>query len=138
MGLLAEGWDFTNKVSGTGIEGNSKTAIDAALKTSAVPPDSLLEIFEIENTLRYDEPPIWFYPAKLNLGAVLLLSGKYSEAERIYMEHLEEYPENGWALYGLQQALLKQNKSDQAVSAGQRFNEAWKYADIQLTSSRIL
>lgn len=98
----------------------------------------LQKAVEIENKLRYDEPPTWFYPAKLNLGAVLLRAGRFAEAEKVYNEHLEEYPENGWALYGLHQSLLKQNKVEEAKSAEQRFKEAWKYADIQLISSRIL
>jgi len=38
---------------------------------------------EIENTLRYDEPPTWFSPAKLKSEAVLIQAGKYQEAEKI-------------------------------------------------------
>ena len=93
---------------------------------------------EIENTLRYDEPPTWFYPCKQNLGAILIEAGKYEEAERIYRENLSEIPDNGWGLFGLRQSLLKQNKKVEAAEVEKRFNEAWKYSDIVLTSSRIL
>ncbi|MCK7526409.1 MAG: hypothetical protein MZV64_56830 [Ignavibacteriales bacterium] len=51
---------------------------------------------------------------------------------------LMEIPDNGWALFGLHQALLKQNKLDEAAEVEKRFNEAWKYADVTLTSSRIM
>lgn len=93
---------------------------------------------ELESTLRYDEPPTWFYPVRQNLGAVLIEAGKYAEAEKVYLEDLEEIPENGWALYGLYQALSLQSKLKEAVEVKKRFEEAWKYADIDLKSSRVM
>ncbi|MBK9096926.1 MAG: tetratricopeptide repeat protein [bacterium] len=98
----------------------------------------LTKAVEYESQLRYDEPPTWFYPCRQNLGAVLLEAGKYAEAEKVYKENLEEIPDNGWGLFGLQQALLKQGKSDEAVEVEKRFNEAWKHADIKLISSRVM
>ena len=47
-------------------------------------------------------------------------------------------PENGWALFGLYQSVLKQNRIDEAEEIQKRFNEAWKNADVILTSSRIM
>jgi tetratricopeptide (TPR) repeat protein len=88
--------------------------------------------------LRYDEPPTWFYPCRQNLGAVLIEAGRYEEAQKVYEENLSEIPDNGWGLFGLHQSLLKQNKLDEAAEVERRFNEAWKYADIELSSSRIL
>jgi tetratricopeptide (TPR) repeat protein len=93
---------------------------------------------ELESNLRYDEPPTWFYPVRQNLGAVLIEAGEFTEAEKIYLEDLEEIPENGWALYGLYQALSFQNKFKEAEEVKKRFNEAWKHADIVLKSSRIM
>lgn len=93
---------------------------------------------DLEYTLRYDEPPTWFYPCSQNLGAVLIEAGMYEEAERVYKKNLEEIENNGWGLYGLHQALLKQNKIEEAREVERRFEEAWKYSDIELTSSRIL
>jgi tetratricopeptide (TPR) repeat protein len=93
---------------------------------------------KLENNLRYDEPPTWFYPVRQNLGAVLIEVGKYAEAEKVYREDLEEIPENGWALYGLYQALSLQHKLKDAEKVKKRFEEAWKYADIELKSSRIM
>jgi tetratricopeptide (TPR) repeat protein len=68
----------------------------------------------------------------------LIEAGKYAEAEKVYKENLEEIPDNGWGLFGLRQALLKQGKNDEANEVEKRFNETWKYADVDLTSSRIL
>ena len=93
---------------------------------------------ELEDQLRYDEPPTWFYPCRQNLGAVLIEAGKYKEAEKVYRENLAELPNNGWGLFGLQEALIKQNKKNEAEEVKLKFNEAWKYSDIQLKSSRIL
>lgn len=98
----------------------------------------LKKAVEYEEQLRYDEPPTWFYPCRQNLGAVLIEAGKYAEAEKVYKENLEEIPDNGWGLFGLHQALLNQSKTDEASEVEKRFNEAWKYADVDLTSSRIL
>jgi len=93
---------------------------------------------ELENQLRYDEPPTWFYPCRQNLGAVLIEAGKYEEAEIVYRENLAEIPDNGWGLFGLQQALLKQGNEKEAAEIQKKFNGAWQYSDIQLSSSRIL
>lgn len=98
----------------------------------------LKKAVELEDQLRYDEPPTWFYPCRQNLGAVLIDAGKYAEAQKVYEENLKEVPENGWGLYGLYQALLKQNKTNEAENVLKRFKEAWKYSDITLNSSRII
>ena len=93
---------------------------------------------ELENQLRYDEPPTWFYPCRQNLGAVLIEAGKYEEAEKVYRENLAEIPDNGWGLFGLHQALIKQNKTEEASEVEKKFNAAWQYSDVKLTSSRIM
>ncbi len=93
---------------------------------------------ELEGQLRYDEPPTWFYPCRQNLGAVLIQAGRYNEAQIVYEENLSEIPNNGWGLFGLQQALLMQGRIKEADDVEKQFNEAWKYSDLQLTASRIL
>jgi tetratricopeptide (TPR) repeat protein len=98
----------------------------------------LRKAVELEDQLRYDEPPTWFYPVRQNLGAVLIEMGRYSEAQKVYEENLKEIPDNGWALFGLAQALLKQNRNEDALEVEKKFKDAWQYADIELTSSRIL
>lgn len=98
----------------------------------------LKKAVELEDQLRYDEPPTWFYPCRQNLGAVLIEAGKYAEAQKVYEESLKEVPENGWGLFGLHLALLKQNKINEAENVMKRFNQAWRYSDIKLSSSRII
>ena len=93
---------------------------------------------EIEDRLRYNEPPDWFFPARHNLGAMLLESGQATMAEQVYRDDLKEFPKNGWALFGLHQSLIAQGRDAEAAKVKAGFNEAWKHADIRLTSSRIL
>jgi tetratricopeptide (TPR) repeat protein len=60
--------------------------------------------------LVYMEPPPWYLPPRLVLGAVLLDQGKAEEAAAAYRADLAQYPKNGWALFGLSQALAEQGE----------------------------
>ncbi len=91
----------------------------------------------LEDGLVYTEPSEWHYPPRHALGAVLLDAGRASEAETVYWEDLKRNPENGWALYGLMQALRAQGKQDDAAIVEQRFTTAWARADVKLTASRM-
>jgi len=111
----------------------------AALKKEYDSAITLLqEAIAIEDELRYNEPPDWFFPVRHNLGAILLQTGKAPEAEQVYRDDLEIFPKNGWALYGLHQSLTAQGKTEEAQKVKAQFDEAWKHADIELTASRIL
>ncbi|HSR66956.1 MAG TPA: hypothetical protein VLU25_03355 [Acidobacteriota bacterium] len=90
-----------------------------------------------EDGMTYTEPADWDFPARLNLGAVLLEAGRDFEAEVVYWEDLKRNPENGWALFGLHQALMRQGKEDQAALVKERFEKAWANADIELAASRF-
>jgi tetratricopeptide (TPR) repeat protein len=92
---------------------------------------------DLEDSLVYDEPPTWHAPVRLNLGAVLLAAGRPAEAEKIYRENLETFPDNGWALFGLEQSLEDQGKADEATAIAGQFKQAWQHADIELASSRL-
>ena len=104
-------------------------------------PDEMIGYLEravaIQDRLPYVEPPSWFYPVRDNLGAALLSLGRAAEAEAIYRADLHEYPENGWALFGLAQALRAQGRTAEADAVQQRFQDAWQRADVTLTSSRF-
>lgn len=91
----------------------------------------------LEDGLVYTEPAEWHFPPRLALGAILLEAGRPAEAETVYWEDLRRNRHNGWALYGLLQALRAQQKNDQAALIETRFKEAWKRADITLQASRF-
>jgi len=60
-----------------------------------------------------------------------------AEAETVYRDDLKIHPENGWSLFGLQQSLTAQGKSEEASQVGNRFAKAWADADVSLKSSRF-
>jgi tetratricopeptide (TPR) repeat protein len=91
----------------------------------------------LEDALVYTEPSEWHYPPRHALGAVLLEAGRAAEAETVYWEDLKRNRDNGWALFGLLQALRAQNKTDQAALVEARFKKAWSRADVTLAASRF-
>ena len=97
----------------------------------------LEEAAQVQDTLAYNEPPAWYYPVRQNLGAVLLATGKNAEAEQVYRKDLEQYPDNGWSLYGLSQSLSAQGKKKDAKAVEAEFQKAWDKADVKLTASRF-
>ncbi|MEX0914572.1 MAG: hypothetical protein WDZ60_01660, partial [Wenzhouxiangellaceae bacterium] len=91
----------------------------------------------IEDDLPYDEPPGWHAPVRHTLGLVQLESGRPAQAETTYRAELRRNPENGWSLFGLEQALRAQGENEQADEIARRFALAWQHADFELTGSRL-
>ena len=83
------------------------------------------------------EPPPFYFPVRQALGAELLAAGRAKEAEAVYRRDLEEWPKNGWSLFGLSRALAAQGKRDEAGWTEQGFQRAWARADVQLATSRF-
>ncbi len=82
-------------------------------------------------------PPEFPSPPRHTLGAILIEAGRPADAETVYLEDLQRSRENGWALFGLTQALRAQGRSEDAALSEARFTEAWSRADVTLTASRI-
>jgi tetratricopeptide (TPR) repeat protein len=93
---------------------------------------ALTQAVAIEDTLLYDEPPAWHWPARQVLGAALLAAGKPAEAESAYREELRRNPENGWSLHGLEKSLRAQKRKAEAAEVAARLAQAWVNADIDL------
>jgi tetratricopeptide (TPR) repeat protein len=91
----------------------------------------------LEDALVYTEPAEFHYPPRQALGAVLLEANRPAEAETVYWEDLKRNRENGWALFGLMQALKVQGKNEEASLVEARFKKAWARADVTLASSRF-
>ncbi|MGI9203675.1 MAG: tetratricopeptide repeat protein [Woeseiaceae bacterium] len=90
---------------------------------------------DTQDELPYTEPPFWYYPTRHSLGKALLTSGDAAGAETVYRADLEQYPRNGWSLYGLIQSLDAQGKDAREIQ--QRFDLIWAQADVTLTASRL-
>jgi hypothetical protein len=92
----------------------------------------LKEAVKVEDTLKYDEPPDWFYPVRESLGAVLLLNGNAAEAEKVFREDLDRNPRNPRSLFGLAETLRAQNRAYDAQFVDKQFHSNWKSAEIKL------
>ena len=88
-----------------------------------------------QDSLPYTEPPFWYYPTRQSLGAALLAGGDAPQAESVFRRDLEQYPHNGWSMFGLIQSLENQGKNDEAGKIRQHFDKAWQFADIELTAA---
>jgi hypothetical protein len=86
------------------------------------------EAVKLEDGLAYSEPADWFYPVRHFQGAHLLASKKSKEAEAVYREDLQRNPSNGWALYGLMEALKAQKKN--ATDVQEEYKKSWQRADL--------
>jgi tetratricopeptide (TPR) repeat protein len=85
-----------------------------------------------QDTLKYDEPPDWFFPVRESLGAVLLMSGNAAEAEKVFREDLNRNPRNPRSLFGLSETLRAQNRAYDAQFVDKQFQANWKSPEIKL------
>jgi pimeloyl-ACP methyl ester carboxylesterase/tetratricopeptide (TPR) repeat protein len=102
--------------------GNKQAGIDFLHKAAAA-----------EDATDYAEPADWDLPVREVLGAVLLLTGDNSGAEKVFRAELERHHRNGRALFGLAESLRKQGKDGAARMVQGEFEKAWQYADTKLT-----
>ncbi|MGO9125107.1 MAG: hypothetical protein ACLP6G_09475 [Terriglobales bacterium] len=80
----------------------------------------------IQDTLKYGEPPDWFFPVRESLGAVLLMNGDATGAEKVFRADLDRNPRNPRSLFGLQQALKAQDRNYDAGFVEAQFKASWK------------
>jgi tetratricopeptide (TPR) repeat protein len=129
-------------------EGDGKTALEIAAHALAgevalrrEEPAPAVRHFraavDLEDRLTDRHPPAWYYPTRQSLGKALLAAGRPAEAERVYREDLARFPENGWSLFGLAQALQAQGRPQDAAAIGRRFRVVWWAADVALEASRF-
>ncbi|MGO8793429.1 MAG: tetratricopeptide repeat protein [Candidatus Sulfotelmatobacter sp.] len=100
--------------------------IAVAKKDSAGAVSMLQEAVEIQDTLKYGEPPDWFFPVRESLGAAMLLNGDAAGAEKVFRADLERNPRNPRSLWGLHHALLEQKREYDAGFVQKEFDTSWK------------
>jgi tetratricopeptide (TPR) repeat protein len=86
----------------------------------------LRDAVAIQDTLKYGEPPDWFFPVRESLGAALLMNGDAAGAEKVFRQDLERNPRNPRSLWGLHQALLQQKREYDAGFVQKEFEASWK------------
>jgi tetratricopeptide (TPR) repeat protein len=94
--------------------------------------DLLKDAVATQDQLLYDEPSDWYYPVRESLGGLLLQSGDAKAAEAVFRKDLELNPRNPRSLFGLYEALKRQNRTYDAEWVKQQLDSAWQGADIQL------
>ena len=89
----------------------------------------------LQESLVYDEPEPLPFSAFHWLGAALLESRRFEEAEQAYRAELKDHPHNGWSLLGVQQALEGRGMKSAEVDAD--LAASWSRADTWIRSSRF-
>jgi tetratricopeptide (TPR) repeat protein len=106
--------------------------IALAKKDTAGAVSQLREAVAIQDTLKYGEPPDWFYPVRESLGGVLLMSGDAKGAEQVFRDDLARNLRNPRSLFGLHEALKAQDRTSDAWFVEKQFRDSWKGGAGQL------
>jgi len=98
--------------------------------------DNAIDFFRIaadtEENMVYNEPRDWLLNPKHYLGNAYLEAGQFGKAKEILKKDLKNNSENGWALYGIWQALVKEKKTSEAAILLNRFKKAFNKTDVKL------
>jgi tetratricopeptide (TPR) repeat protein len=100
--------------------------IALAKKDNAAAVEHLRAAVAIQDTLKYGEPPDWFFPVRESLGGALLMSGDSKGAEQVFRDDLAKNPRNPRSLFGLREALKGQDRSYDAGFVEKQFHNSWK------------
>jgi tetratricopeptide (TPR) repeat protein len=88
-----------------------------------------------EEHMVYTEPRDWLLNPKHYLGNAYLKAAQPGAAEKVFRKDLLNNNENGWALYGIYQALLAQKKNADAATMLARYKKAFALADVKLEAA---
>ncbi|HSZ02162.1 MAG TPA: hypothetical protein VK788_21875 [Terriglobales bacterium] len=86
----------------------------------------------IQDTLKYGEPPDWFFPVRESLGGALLINGDAAGSEKVFRADLDRNPRNPRSLFGLQQALKAQNRTYDAGFVEAEFHHSWTGGEVKI------
>lgn len=108
------------------IQGNREQAVN-----------SLQQAVAIQDKMKYNEPPDWFFPTRVTMGALLLRMQKPEEAEKAFREELKRRPRNGRALFGLKESLQAQSRFVDSYWVNEEFQTAWQYSTLPLSINNL-
>ena len=100
--------------------------IAAIKKDNAEAVAMLREAVAIQDSLKYGEPPDWFFPVRESLGAALLMTGDAASAEKVFRADLDRNPRNPRSLFGLHETLIRQKREYDAWFIKKQFDASWK------------
>ena len=85
-----------------------------------------------EESMVYNEPRDWLLNPKHYLGNAYLKAGRIREAKEILQKDLLNNNENGWALFGIWQALRAEKKTNEAAKMLARFKKVFDKPSLKL------
>jgi tetratricopeptide (TPR) repeat protein len=100
--------------------------IAMARKDAAGAIATLTEAVALQDSLKYGEPPDWFFPVRESLGAALFMNGDATGAEKVFRADLQRNPRNPRSLFGLVETLKAQGKDYDAGFVQKQFEASWK------------
>jgi tetratricopeptide (TPR) repeat protein len=86
----------------------------------------------VQDTLKYGEPPDWYFPVRESLAAALMMNGDAAGAEKVFREDLDRNPRNPRSLFGLAESLKKQGRTYDAGFVESQFRKAWKGSPLRV------
>lgn len=98
----------------------------------------------LDDNLMYEEPWGWPQPTRHALGALLMDSGAFEEAEAVYRADLgldgklprpSQHPRNVWALHGLHECLQRRGETVEIRHIKMQLDQAIARADIPIRAS---
>ena len=112
--------------------------LDGAIAAAAGQADTARESLErgvrTEAALDSSEPPILGAASRLALGDAMLAAGRWADAEQAFRKDLAAQPGSGWALRGLQRALVAQGNAAAASTVKADLDRSWAFADARLVA----
>lgn len=78
------------------------------------------------------EPPMLASGPRQRLGGMQLRAKRFAAAEQSFRDDLARHPASGWALHGLEQALVAQGKQADAQRVQRDLASSWALADSSL------
>ena len=106
--------------------------------------DHLKAAVQIDDELLYDEPWGWMQPTRHALGALLMDSQLYDEAEKVYRADLGldqtlpracQHPRNVWSLHGLDECLRRRGETAERTHITLLLDQAIVRAEVPIKSS---
>lgn len=106
--------------------------------------DHLRRSVELDDNLLYDEPWGWMQPTRHALGALLMESQKFDEAEAVYRADLGlddtlarpcQHPRNVWSLHGLHECLVRRGEMTEARHLKPLLDQAAARATVPIRAS---
>lgn len=119
----------------------AEKSLEAWIATASGKPQDAVgrwrEAVTAYDELRYDEPPLWYYPVRQSLAAALLRDGAAAQAEMVLREALSANPRDPRLLFLLWKSLAAQSKTREAALAETQYRAAWAGADLTLDIARL-